>query len=166
MLGAILGGMLIGGIVSSCASRNRTNKQIEIMQEAERKLKKQVEFYDEFRELDNRLARNVREGYKGITYLIKGLEVSNYNYDLIKRLKNIRNYRGRLSHDRNKWRDIPEPSRSLMNDIMKAKEWVDDNFITAGKLVFKGKKSYENTNMRYYGSNNRSNHSTNYKRKY
>ncbi|MBE5731843.1 MAG: hypothetical protein E7353_02305 [Clostridiales bacterium] len=165
MLGAILGGMLIGGIVSSCAGRSRANKQIEIIQANDRKLKKQVEFYDEFRELDSRLARNVREGYKGITYLIKGLEVSHYNYDLINKLKNIRNYRGRLSHDRKKWRDIPEPSRSLMNDLMIAKDWVDDNFITAGKLVYKGKKAFENKNNRYYDSN-KSSRSTNYKRKY
>ena len=106
------------------------------------KLERQVTFYDEFRELDNKLARNIGKGYKGVTYLIKGLEVTDANYSLRRSLKNIKNYRGQLSHDKRKWKDIPAPSESIMSDLRRAKDWVYYNSSLAGKLVYKGNKAF------------------------
>ena len=108
------------------------------------KLQKQVVFFDKFREIDNKLARNVREGFKGVTYLINGLEVTHSNDNLKNRLKNIRNYRGMLSHDRKKWRDIPEPSSSLMSDLHFAIRWIENHNSQAARLVYKGKNAFEN----------------------
>lgn len=78
--------------------------------------------------------------------MIKGLEVTNLNYNLRNSLKNIRNYRGRLSHDKNKWKDIPEPTAMLIKDLHRVQEWVSNNYSQAASLVCKGKKAFTNYN--------------------
>lgn len=178
MIGTLIGGLVIGGIVSSCVKERKAQQEREAVERrnqqaraaralmnianqcsrhevvtrtvvkevSNKKLERQVEFYDGFRELDNKLARNVREGYKGVTYLIKGLEVTRSNDNLKNSLKNIRNYRGRLSHDKRKWKDIPAPDDSLMRDLHRAQSWVSNNYSQAGNLVYKGKKAFTNYN--------------------
>ncbi len=178
MIGTLIGGLVIGGIVSSCVKERKAQQEREAVERrnqqaraaralmnianqcsrrevvtrtvvkevSNKKLERQVEFYDSFRELDNKLARNVREGYKGVTYLIKGLEVTRSNDNLKNSLKNIRNYRGRLSHDKRKWKDIPAPDDSLMRDLHRAQSWVSNNYSQAGNLVYKGKKAFTNYN--------------------
>ena len=168
MIGSIIGGIVIGGLISSSLDNRSRNKELEAQNarlrkmcnqaleasmsssstresrgtRVDAKLERQVEFFDEFRSLDNRLARNVREGYKGVTYLIKGMDVSRTNQGIKNCLKNIRNYRGQLSHDKRKWKNIPAPSESLMNDLKRAKNWVDSNYSYASKLVYKGKSAF------------------------
>lgn len=178
MIGTLIGGLVIGGIVSSCVKERKAQQEREAVERrnqraraaralmnianqcsrhevvtrtvvkevSNKKLERQVEFYDGFRELDNKLARNVREGYKGVTYLIKGLAVTRSNDNLKNSLKNIRNYRGRLSHDKRKWKDIPAPDDSLMRDLHRAQSWVSNNYSQAGNLVYKGKKAFTNYN--------------------
>ncbi len=76
--------------------------------------------------------------------MIKGLEVTNSNYNLRNSLKNIRNYRGRLSHDKRKWKELHAPDAALMRDLHRAQEWVSNNWSQASKLVYKGKKAFTN----------------------
>ena len=164
MIGTLIGGLVIGGLVSNCVKERKAQQEREAVERrnqqaraaralmnvanqcfrrevvtrtvvkevSNKKLERQVEFYDSFRELDNKLARNVREGYKGVAYLIKGLEVTRSNDNLKNSLKNIRNYRGRLSHDKRKWKDIPAPDDSLMRDLYRAQSWVSNNYSQAG----------------------------------
>lgn len=178
MIGTLIGGLVVGGLVSNCVKERKAKQEREAIERRNQqafterallglvnqyskpkvvtrtvvkevknqKLERQVEFYDGFRALDNKLARNVREGYKGVTYLIKGLEVTNSNYNLRNSLKNIRNYRGRLSHDKSKWKNIPAPDAALMRDLHRAQEWVSNNYSQAGNLVYKGKKAFTNYN--------------------
>lgn len=175
MLGTLIGGAVIGGIVSGCVN-NRKAKKDWMDRELERqgrvftqvltsysrpkqkvvtktvvkkvedpKLKLQVKFFDSFRELDNKLARMVREGYKGVTYLVKGLEVTHGNQRLINALKNIRNYRNRLSHDKRRWKEFPAPTSSIMEDLRYAQSWVDRNSSDAARLAWKGKTAFNNS---------------------
>ena len=127
---------------SSTSNRSNTSARTNTTKSTDTKLQKQVEFFDEFRSLDNKLARNVREGYKGVTYLIKGMDVTNSNANVKNSLKNIRNYRNQLSHDKRKWKDVPAPTSSLMSDLHKAINWVNSNYSYAGKLVYKGKNAF------------------------
>lgn len=174
MLGSLIGGIILGGAAVGYAERKRKKDEFDLYEchekgyrllsdclttyvstnkstgksqntRVDKKLERQVKFFDEFRALDNRLARNVREGYKGVTYLIKGMDVAKFNRDLQNCFKNIRNFRNQMSHDRRKWKDIPAPSDSLMNDLYRAKKWVDNNSSYAGSLVYKGKKAFSNS---------------------
>ena len=177
MLGTLIGGVVIGGIVSEYVNNhNRKAKKDWMDQELERenrvlkqvlascstpsrttvtrtvvkkvqdpKLALQVKFFDGFRELDNKLARMVREGYKGVTYLVKGLEVARGNQRLINALKNIRNYRNRLSHDKRQWKEFPAPTSSVMEDLRYAQSWVDRNSSDAARLAWKGKNAFNNS---------------------
>jgi hypothetical protein len=168
MIGSLIGGLVVAGLVSSCVKERKAKKEMEAYTEnmfsniancyqtprvvtktvytevKNQKLEIQVEFYDDFRALDNKLARVVGEGYKGVAYLINGLKVTKSNSNLIYSLKNIRNYRGRLSHDKRKWKDIPAPDESVMKDLSYAKRWVGNNFSQASNLVYKGKKAFSN----------------------
>ena len=110
------------------------------------KADKQIEFFDMFRAFDNKLARNVKDGFKGVTYLINGLHGKDANEKLKQALKNIRNYRGRLSHDKKKWKDIPAPTEALMNDLKYVINWEKKNSALATKLVFKVKRYLQNKN--------------------
>ena len=179
MLGTILGGMVLGGIVTSVVKGKREKEQrrrdeetakkvfSQIMQaqgqrrinvepriktkvivRTDPKLEKQVDFFDDFRALDNKLARMVNEGYKGVTYLINGMYANKSHYDMREKLKNIRNYRGRLTHDKKKWASIPAPSDSVMRDLKIAIKWVDENYSLSAKLVYKGKSSFASKNNR------------------
>ena len=142
MIETVVGGLVVGGIVSSCVNKIG----------ARRKLEKQVKFYDAFRELDNQLARNSGENFKGVTYLIKGLEVSNTNKSLIASLKNIRNYRGRLSHDRLKWANIPAPDKITMKDLRFVRLWVKRHKAYAKSLVNKGEQAFNSNHKGLSGT--------------
>ena len=147
MIVTLLSGVVVGGIVSGCVEAHKAKKereklqeQLRIQQAKDRKLKLQVEFFDTFRELDNKLARVVREGFKGVTYLINGVAAVRFNYRLVGALKNVRNYRGRLTHDKRKWVYIPAPTPSTMKDLHYVQTWVERNYSEAAKLVWKGRE--------------------------
>ena len=153
MIVTLLSGVVVGGIVSGCVEAHKAKKereklqeQLRIQQAKDRKLKLQVEFFDAFRELDNKLARVVREGFKGVTYLINGVAAVRFNYRLIEALKNVRNYRGRLTHDKTKWVYIPAPTPSIMKDLYYAQAWVERNYSAAAKLVWKGREAFSKSN--------------------
>ena len=175
MLGTLIGGAVIGGIVSGCVQKRKQEairEKIEaenqrriisslfssyeqtptrvvtktvVKKVQDPKLKLQVKFFDGFRELDNKLARMVREGYKGVTYLIKGLEVTHGNQKLINALKNIRNYRNRLSHDKRQWKEFPAPTTTVMEDLRYAQSWVERNSSDAARIAWKGKNAFGNS---------------------
>ena len=113
------------------------------------KLKLQTSFFDKFRALDNQLARMTRDGYKGVTNLIKGLEVTHGSERLIRALKNIRNYRNRISHDKRQWKQMPAPTPALMGDLRYAQGWVNDNTAKAGQLAWKGKNAFARMNSKH-----------------
>lgn len=173
MLGTLLGGVLIGSVVSGCVQKRKQEERSRQEAERQRrivsrimtstytapqrvvtktvvkkvqdpKLKLQVSFFDGFRALDNKLARMVREGYKGVSYLIKGLEVTRGNQSLIKALKNIRNYRNKLSHDKRQWKSFPAPTSSVMADLHYAQSWVNKNSSEAARITWKGKNAFGN----------------------
>ena len=177
MIGTIIGGIVLGGVIANYNEKKRQKREEESeaarcyrelydryqslhssvaacyaekvqAENADKKLKRQVEFFDEFRELDNKLARSIRKGFKGVTYLIKGMEVAKSNRDLQNCFKSIRNYRGQLSHDKRKWKDIPAPSDSLMNDLYQAKRWVENNYSYASHLVYKGERAFSRETRR------------------
>lgn len=179
MIGSLIGGLVVGGIVSGCMKERKAKKEREAIERrnqrtllnlasqysrpqvvtrtvvkevSNKKLERQVEFFDAFRALDNKLARSAtKQGYKGVTNLIKGLEISRLHRDLQNSLKNIRNYRGRLSHDRRKWKDIPAPSAAVMQDLRRAQAWVSNNYDQASRLVYKGKMAFQNQKQKNYG---------------
>ena len=149
MLGVLLGGAVIGGMVSNCIGGKRARRESDelelmfLMQQAQNnKLQAQITFFDEFRALDNQLARFVREGYKGVTYLIKAMEIMYDDEDMINAVKAVRNYRNRLSHDRNKWAAIPAPSAYVMKTLRALQRWTDENMSEVGRLVWKGKNAF------------------------
>ena len=156
MIGTIIGGLVVGGMVAEYAKSKKDAKAaksknyaqtIVIHQTVDKKLNKQVNFFDKYRALDTELARYVREGFKGVTYLEKGLEVSRTNNSLKQSLRNIRNYRNKLSHDKRQWKNIEEPSSTIMSDLGKAISWVNCNRNLAANMVYKGKKAFSN---KYY----------------
>lgn len=174
MLGALIGGAIIGSIFSDCVkSRNTSNSRSSsysrtrstssyssssrpsynkpkvitrtvVKKVEDPKLKLQVEFFDTFRALDVDLARMVKEGYKGVAYLEKGLRVSRTNLSLADSLRNIRNYRNHLSHVRAKWRYVPAPTSSLMSDLRYVRNWVNNHYSDAARLAWKGKQAFAN----------------------
>lgn len=155
MLGTIIGGIVVGGIlteyIQSKKEEKRSKSQVKnytktvvVKESVDTMLQRKVCFYDQYRELDNKLARYVREGYKGVAYLKNGLRVSKSNSNLQNRLRNIKDYRNKLSHDKRRWVNIESPSNALMSDLAAVISWVKQNENYAAKMVYKGKKAYEN----------------------
>ena len=146
LLGLAVGG---AGIVSGCAGAMKAKKeqkaaeaQLRKVQVRNKKLEQQTAFFDGFRELDNRLGRMIRRGYKGVAYLAHGLVITHGNQRLINALTNIRNYRNSLTHDKRKWKDFPAPTPAIMQDLRYSTRWVDNNENDAARLVWKGAKDY------------------------
>ena len=176
MLGTIIGGIIIGGVASNIIERKR-EKRFEAecrenfrrmisdvskssstseSKDVDQKYERQIEFFDDFRRLDNRLARGVNKGYKGVTYLVKGMEVTRFSdRGLIYALKNIRNFRNKLSHDKRRWCEVEAPSASIMADLRRAENWVNSNYSYASTLTYKGFKAFTGGNSRPNGSYNR-----------
>ena len=150
MIGAILGCVAVGGLVTGQVQKRKAQKLNEelkaklLAQKAsDTKLKKQVKFYDTYRALDNQLARlSTREGSKGMAYLIHGLEVQHSNPRLLNCLKNARNYRNQLSHDKRQWAKIPAPTAETVADLKYVESWVNRNLTLAGRIVWKGKEAF------------------------
>ena len=97
MLVTLIGGVVLGGIVSGCAQKKKAQKEREALElelknqrEKDRKLKLQTDFFDAYRALDNKLARMVRKGYKGVAYLEKGLKIVHGSMRDINACKEIR----------------------------------------------------------------------------
>jgi leucyl aminopeptidase (aminopeptidase T) len=153
MVVTLLSGVVIGGIVSGCAGAHKAKKEREELQEQlriqkakDRKLKLQVEFFDSFRELDNKLARMIGVGKKGVAYLINGLTITHASEKATRAFKNIRDYRNQLSHDKRKWIHVPAPTPSIMKDLHYAQAWVERNYSAAAKLVWKGREAFSKKN--------------------
>ena len=182
MIGSIIGGIIIGGIASNLIERkrerkfesecnenfrrlisgmgSRTSSRSTENKSVNQKYQRQIEFFDSFRELDNKLARMVRQGYKGVTYLVKGMEITRFsNQNLLNSFKNIRNFRNQLSHDKRKWCDVPAPSASVMSDLRRAVAWVRENYSYASSLTYKGLQAFKNG-----GSQKKSSHGGNQNR--
>lgn len=181
MIGAILGAVVIGALVDAYCNSSRKisyweycnihkkeyelkQKELELARTEQRlkqsysRIEKQVVFFDTFRALDCSLARYVGEGYKGVTYLIKGMYEQKGTYsNMIGIFKNIKNYRGQLSHDKRKWVNIPAPSDNLLRDMDWAVQWFNKNKNLAGRLVYAGKKAFVKQNQAKLNQKNRAN---------
>ena len=153
MIVTLLSGAVVGGIVSGCVEAHKAKKereklqeQLRIQQAKDRKLKLQVEFFDSFRELDNKLARMIGAGKKGVAYLVNGLTITHASEKSMRAFKNIRDYRNQLSHDKRKWIHVPAPTPSIMKDLHYAQAWVERNYSAAAKLVWKGREAFSKSN--------------------
>ena len=184
MIVTLLSGVVVGGIVSGCVEAHKAKKEREKLQEQlraqqakDRKLKLQVEFFDAFRELDNKLARMIGAGKKGVAYIVNGLTITHASEKVMRAFKNIRDYRNQLSHDKRKWIHVPAPTPSIMKDLYYAQAWVERNYSAAAKLVWKGREAFSKSNNmrnktasqeniylnRHYGNNcNRRNYKHSY----
>ena len=173
MIGTILGGLVIGGLISNYIKDRREEREKEetkalfsIADTTQRNIEyrpvqprvvtktvvkrvsdplitKKVEFFDTYRDLDVRLARYIGRGQKGVAYLINGLKTKRQNYDMMNRLKEVRNYRNKLSHDKRKWRYIEAPSNYVMRSLRYVCEWASENERQAANFVAAGKADFD-----------------------
>ena len=176
LVGAIIGGAIVGICSNNKKSSQQDAKRAQLIRsynksicrqtpyiyqvtpkqtkdslyyETTQKFARQINFFDEFRALDNKLSRMVRKGYKGITYLINGLEKAHMNPRLVSALKNIRNYRNILCHDKRAWTNVAEPANSVMSDLYLARNWVSQNEADACHLVWRGLNAFRARQQRY-----------------
>ena len=112
----LLAGALIGGAICSSGSNNKSSNDVRVVDVNAKK----VEFFDKYREIDVYLASFVGQRYGGISFLISGLiGVSRRAgikppYELIDALKELREYRNTIGHDKSKWRALPDPKPSYI----------------------------------------------------
>ena len=129
-LGLFLGALAIGACALSAASEshNKTNTRyaeqeryyiIDHRPAVSQQVK--VDFYDNYRAVDNYLARLIGEGSGGVGLLILTCRYQKVNNsqlnNIIKDLQDIRDYRNNLSHNKNKWSQIPDP-KSYYNSVL------------------------------------------------
>lgn len=110
-----------------------------------------VEFLDAYRELDSYLADFVGESYKGITYFRSGIigyvkASGDKNWRGYARdLKEAREWRNYLCHNKSKWRVIQDPPYHLTDFLKGMLQWAVRRTSDACELVEDGKaylKSY------------------------
>lgn len=88
-----------------------------------------VEFLDTYRELDSYLADFVGENYKGISYLRCGAigyvkrTGDKYWREYAKELKDAREWRNYLCHNKNKWHIMQDPPSDLTSFLKDMYRW-------------------------------------------
>lgn len=116
-LWTLLAGALIGGAICSGGSNNKSSSnEVRVVDLNAKK----VEFFDKYREIDVYLASFVGQRHGGISFFISGLIGGSKKagikppYELIDALKELREYRNILGHDKTKWRALPDPKPSYI----------------------------------------------------
>lgn len=104
-----------------------------------------VEFLDAYRELDSYLADFVGESYRGITYLRSGVigyvkRTGDKNWrEYARELKEAREWRNYLSHNKNKWHVMQDPPSDLTSFLKDMLRWAVRCPSHACELVEDGK---------------------------
>lgn len=103
--------------VSNHSTNVRTNTQ-----------QAKISFFDSYRAFDTYVARLAGQGSGGVTFLIRSMQRNTTDkkmLSLVSTLKQMRNYRNILSHNRNKWRDLPDPQFAFTSTIDRAKSIIE-----------------------------------------
>ena len=137
-LGLLIGGLLVGAAIcssGSSSSSNTTKYSVNNYRVSNQNIRKTTylsssqkeHFFDLYRNLDVKLSRKIGKSSKGISILIQGLRYSknsDYKSNVLNKLIQCRNYRNKLAHSKDKWRDIENPEswmftflKSLTSDV-------------------------------------------------
>lgn len=104
-LGLLVGAAIVGTVVGSNVSKSK------LISDNSQSYK--VSFYDEYRNLDNYLGRLVGQGSGGVGLLILTYKYTDFYLPVLGSwmsvLKEVRDYRNNLSHNKNRWAEISDP---------------------------------------------------------
>lgn len=98
-----------------------------------------IDFLDEYKILDAKLARLIGERYGGVTKLIQGLEYhlnrGDFNYQaaanaqyMYKHLRSVRHVRNELCHNEIRWANLNNPSVRYTQFVRSMNRWVDETY--------------------------------------
>lgn len=137
-------GLLVAGLVgtvlgSAIADSRRAEESNEVYVSYVNPEKDKIDFLDEYRILDAKLARLIGRSYGGITALINGLEYNlNYGYFddlaednaryLYRHLRSVRHVRNALCHSEVRWCNLQNPSVRFTNFVRSMNRWVDETY--------------------------------------
>ncbi len=158
MLGLLLGALAVGAICSYSdhnssvykKKENNSNTQgrnyIQYRQVYVNETEK-VTFFDNYRALDNYLGRLVGKGSGGVTLLINTIKhrgVNNSELESIYNdLRNVRDYRNNLAHNKNQWNQLPNPRSSYNQILSKVRNVVVRNESSVAKAMYYQAKYYQ-----------------------
>lgn len=99
-----------------------------------------VEFFDNYRALDVKLARLIGQGSGGIGLLInacryQGLNINSLN-NLIKDLRAARDYRNILAHNRKRWKELSNPNHNFSTVLNRVETIVNKNVNYVAKKMY------------------------------
>ena len=104
-----------------------------------------VAFMDAYHALDSYLADCVGDSYKGVVYLRSGLigygkrTGNQWCFDWARTLKDCNQWRNDLSHNKDKWRRMPDPPSYLTDFLVRTLSWATSHYGFACDLVDDGK---------------------------
>ena len=152
-LGLIIGAIAVGAALCAHSSSSQSSSNVTytsapsrpvynvIYQDRTVSHQQKVSFFDTYRSLDNYLARLIGEGSGGIGLLIYTCKHLNVQIDALNRLipglRQARDYRNNLAHNKNCWSQIPDPDIDLRHLLDRVRSIVCSNSSYISKMMYR-----------------------------
>ena len=153
-IGLLVGAFALGAFAAHSVAKNRNERSTEnygvrvnytpapvrTITHRTTEFNEKVEFFDNYRALDVKLARLIGQGSGGIGLLInacryQGLNINSLN-NLIKDLRAASDYRNILAHNRKRWKELSNPNHSFSTVLNRVETIVNKNVNYVAKKMY------------------------------